>query len=52
MMIIKNNRGLTLAEMIVGVALMGIMGMVAASFFVFTAKDQKRNHERDRRQGR
>lgn len=34
----KNQRGFTLAEMIVGVALMGIMGMVAASFFVFTAK--------------
>ncbi len=40
-MMIKNNRGLTLAEMIVGVALMGIMGMVAASFFVFTAKTKK-----------
>ena len=34
----KNQRGFTLAEMIVGVALMGILGMVAASFFVFTAK--------------
>lgn len=40
-MMIKNERGLTLAEMIVGVALMGIMGMVAASFFMFTAKTKK-----------
>lgn len=35
---IKNQRGFTLAEMIVGVVLMGILGMVVASFFVFTAK--------------
>ena len=34
----KNQQGFTLAEMIVGVALMGIMGMVAASFFYFTTK--------------
>lgn len=34
----RNQKGFTLAEMIVGVALMGILGMVAASFFFFTAK--------------
>ncbi|UOF01446.1 pilus assembly FimT family protein [Bdellovibrio reynosensis] len=34
----RNQKGFTLAEMVVGIALMGIMGMVAASFFVFTAK--------------
>lgn len=34
----QNQKGFTLAEMIVGVALMGIMGMVAASFFIFTTK--------------
>ncbi|MEK2646137.1 prepilin-type N-terminal cleavage/methylation domain-containing protein [Bdellovibrio sp. BCCA] len=34
----RNQKGFTLAEMVVGIALMGILGMVAASFFVFTAK--------------
>lgn len=34
----RNQKGFTLAEMVVGVALMGILGMVAASFFFFTAK--------------
>ncbi|XGC79881.1 Tfp pilus assembly protein FimT/FimU [Bdellovibrio bacteriovorus] len=34
----RNQKGFTLAEMVVGIALLGIMGMVAASFFVFTAK--------------
>ncbi len=34
----KTQRGFTLVEMIVGIALMGILGLVTASFFVFTAK--------------
>ncbi|MBV2168244.1 MAG: prepilin-type N-terminal cleavage/methylation domain-containing protein [Bdellovibrio sp.] len=34
----NNQKGFTLTEMIIGVALLGIMGLVAASFFVFTAK--------------
>ncbi|WII72310.1 prepilin-type N-terminal cleavage/methylation domain-containing protein [Bdellovibrio sp. 22V] len=36
-----NQKGFSLAEMVVGVALLGIMGMVAASFFVFTAKQKE-----------
>lgn len=40
-MTMKNQKGITLLEMVVGVALMGIMGLVAASFFVFSAKNKK-----------
>ncbi|WP_373997892.1 Tfp pilus assembly protein FimT/FimU [Bdellovibrio bacteriovorus] len=45
-----NQKGFSLAEMVVGVALLGIMGMVAASFFVFTAKtkDQITNEIEDK----
>ncbi len=35
-----NQKGFTLSEILVGVALMSIVGMVAASFFVFSAKTQ------------
>lgn len=33
-----NNKGFTLSELLVGVALMAIVGMVTASFFVFSSK--------------
>lgn len=34
----KNQNGFTLAELVVGIALLGILGMVSAAFFLFTAK--------------
>ena len=36
-----NQKGFTLAEKFVGVSLLAIVGMVAASFFTFSAKTQK-----------